>query len=47
MLIHMKTCPNCKTRQPYDALFGYQNKYCPEFCKLTMPLFKEEDDKKN
>lgn len=28
----MRKCPNCKTEQLYDVIWGYANHLCPDFC---------------
>ncbi len=30
-----KACPNCKTEQLWDVLFGYENRFCPDFCDCS------------
>jgi len=45
-----KKCPSCGTIQLWDALFGYQNPYCPDLCKNIFGFLcdlppKEMEDK--
>lgn len=37
-MTRMRTCSSCGTTQPWDELFGFANRLCPEFCK---PKFLE------
>lgn len=31
--IKIKKCPSCNNIQPWDVLYGYADKFCPENCK--------------
>lgn len=33
-MMQRKICANCKNEQYWDALFGFANQLCPEFCKV-------------
>jgi len=39
-----KECPNCKRKQLWDVVFGYQHRECPELCcPIYIPFPKDEE----